>query len=82
MVRLGGVELPGSAGLLGGVVSVDLFGVDEAAARGRVRSAVRGAATDRIAGCAGAEAELRASSQGCGNAGRSATLVIEPDRHR
>jgi tetratricopeptide (TPR) repeat protein len=34
-------------GLLGGVVSMDLFGVDEAAARGRIRSAVRGAVTGR-----------------------------------
>ncbi|HEY6789275.1 MAG TPA: FxSxx-COOH system tetratricopeptide repeat protein, partial [Trebonia sp.] len=34
-------------GLLGGVVSVDLFGMEEASARGRVRSAVRGAVTGR-----------------------------------
>jgi len=34
-------------GLLGGVVSVDLFGVDEAAARARIRSAIRGAVTGR-----------------------------------
>jgi tetratricopeptide (TPR) repeat protein len=34
-------------GLLGGIVSADLFGMEEAAARGRVRSAVRGAVAGR-----------------------------------